>query len=152
MNAVLFDTSVLVPYCVAAHPHRARALAVVAESTQSSLECWIALHSLAETFAVLSAMPLSPRLAPDQALLLIEMEILPHFSMVSPSIDAYREAMADMARVGRSGGAVYDALIFQAARTIGASRLYTFNEKHFRPLSRVGESLEIVCPALPNSR
>ncbi|CDH47108.1 type II toxin-antitoxin system VapC family toxin [Candidatus Contendibacter odensensis] len=152
MNAVLFDTSVLVPYCVAAHPHRVRALAVVAESTQSSLECWIALHSLAETFAVLSAMPLNPRLAPDQALLLIEMEILPHFSIVSPSIDAYREAMADMARVGRSGGAVYDALIFQAARTIGASRLYTFNEKHFRPLLREGESLEIVCPALPNSR
>jgi predicted nucleic acid-binding protein len=87
----------------------------------------MALHSLAETFAVLSAMPLNPRLAPDQALLLIEMEILPHFSMVSPSIDAYRAAMADMARVGRSGGAVYDALIFQAARTIGASRLYTFN-------------------------
>lgn len=72
MNAVLFDTSVLVPYCVAAHPHRARALAVVAESTQSGLECWIALHSLAETFAVLSAMPLNPRLAPDQALLLID--------------------------------------------------------------------------------
>jgi predicted nucleic acid-binding protein len=152
MNAVLFDTSVLVPYCVAAHPHRARALAVVAESTQSSLECWIALHSLAETFAVLSAMPLNPRLAPNQALLLIEMEILPHFSMVSPSIDTYQEAMVDMARVGRSGGAIYDALIFQAARTIGASRLYTFNEKHFRPLLREGESLEIVCPALPNSR
>jgi predicted nucleic acid-binding protein len=84
--------------------------------------------------------------------LLIELEILPHFAMVSPSIDAYRAAMADMARVGRSGGAVYDALIFQAARTIGASRLYTFNEKHFRPLLREGESLEIVCPALPDSR
>lgn len=152
MSAVLFDTSVLVPYCIAAHPHRERALAAVAESTRSGIECWIALHSLAEAFAVLSTLPLNPRLTSDQALLLIEMEILPHFSVVSPSMEAYRQAMVDVARVGRSGGAVYDALIFQAARMIGASRLYTFNDKHFRPLLRESDSLAIVSPALPESQ
>jgi predicted nucleic acid-binding protein len=151
MSVVLFDTSVLVSYCVAAHPHRAKALAAVAESTQSGVECWMALHSLAETFAVLSAMPLKPRLSSEQTLMLIELEILPRFSIVSPSIDAYRSAMTDMVRVGRSGGAVYDALILQAARTIEASRLYTFNEKHFRPLLRDEDVLEIVCPALPDA-
>jgi predicted nucleic acid-binding protein len=71
MSAVLFDTSVLVSYCVASHPHRARALDVIAKSMQSGIECCIALHSLAETFAVLSALPLKPRLSADQVLLLI---------------------------------------------------------------------------------
>lgn len=77
---------------------------------------------------------------------LIEMEILPYFIIVPSSIENYRQAMVDIARVGRSGGAIYDALILQAARSINASRLYTFNDKHFRPLLHEDESLEIVCP------
>jgi predicted nucleic acid-binding protein len=146
MNAVLFDTSVLVPYCVATHPHRARALAVVAESLRSGMDNCVALHSLAETFAVLSALPVNPRISADQAMFLIEMEIVRYFSVVLLSVDDYRQAMTDVARVGRGGGAIYDALILQAARNIGASQLYTFNDKHFRPLLEEGEPLEIVCP------
>ncbi|MFZ1641602.1 MAG: PIN domain-containing protein [Candidatus Contendobacter sp.] len=146
MNTVLFDTSVLVPYCIAAHAHRVRAWAAVAESTRSGMDCCISLHSLAETFAVLSALPINPRISTDQAMFLIEMEILQRFSTVPLSVDAYRQAMIDVARVGRSGGAMYDALILQAARNVGASRLYTFNDKHFRPLLREGELLEVICP------
>jgi predicted nucleic acid-binding protein len=77
---------------------------------------------------------------------LIEMEIVRYFSVVLLSVDDYRQAMTDVARVGRGGGAIYDALILQAARNIGASQLYTFNDKHFRPLLEEGEPLEIVCP------
>jgi len=146
MSAVLFDTSVLVPHCVIAHPHRMQALAVIAESKRSGNDCCISLHSLAETFAVLSALPINPRISAEKALFLIEMEILQYFIIVPLSVDAYRQAMVDVARVGRSGGAIYDALILQSARSINASRLYTFNDKHFRSLLQDGESLEIICP------
>lgn len=146
MSTFLFDTSVLVPRCIITHPHRMRALAAIAESTQSGNDCCISMHSLAETFAVLSALPINPRISAEKALFLIETEILQYFVVVPLSVDAYRQAMADIARVGRSGGAIYDSLILQAARNINASRLYTFNEKHFRPLLQDGEFLEIVCP------
>jgi predicted nucleic acid-binding protein len=146
MNTVLFDTSVLIPRCIIAHPHRTQALAAIAKSKDSDHDCCISLHSLAETFAVLSALPINPRISAEKALFLIEMEILPYFTIVPLSIENYRQAMVDIARVGRSGGAIYDALILQAARSINASRLYTFNDKHFRPLLHKDESLEIVCP------
>jgi len=146
MSAVLFDTSVLVPYCIATHPHRVPALAAVAESVRLNMNSYLSLHSLAEAFAVLSALPINPRISADQAMFLIEMEVLRHFAVVPLSIDDYRQAMAEIARIERSGGAIYDALILQAARSINALRLYTFNDKHFRPLLRNGESLEIIRP------
>jgi predicted nucleic acid-binding protein len=104
------------------------------------------LHSLAETFAVLSALPINPRISADQAMFLIEKEILQNFFTVPLSVGAYRQAMIDIARAGRGGGAMYDALILQAARNVGASRLYTFNDKHFQPLLRDGEPLRVICP------
>jgi len=146
VSTVLFDTSVLVAHCVIAHPHRVRAQAAIMESKQSGDDCYIALHSLAETFAVLSSLPVNPRISSEEALFLIEMEILCSFIVVPLSIDGYRQAMAEITRVGRSGGAIYDALILQAARSINSSRLYTFNEKHFRPLLQNNESLKIICP------
>jgi len=91
MSAVLFDTSVLVPHCVIAHPHRMQALAVIAESKRSGNNCCISLHSLAETFAVLSALPINPRISAEKALFLIEMEILQYFIIVPLSVDAYRQ-------------------------------------------------------------
>ena len=106
----------------------------------------ISLHSLAETFAVLSALPINPRISADQAIFLIEKEILQNFLTVPLSVGDYRQAMSDVARAGRSGGAIYDALILQAARNVGASKLYTFNDKHFQSLLREGEPLQIICP------
>ncbi|HRZ52856.1 MAG TPA: PIN domain-containing protein [Candidatus Contendobacter sp.] len=146
MSLVLFDTSVLVPCCIATHAHRARAWAIVAESAKSGMDRCISLHSLAETFAVLSALPINPRISADQAIFLIEKEILQNFLTVPLSVGDYRQAMSDVARAGRSGGAIYDALILQAARNVGASKLYTFNDKHFQSLLREGEPLQIICP------
>lgn len=146
MSEILFDTSVLVAYCVAAHPHQARAWAVVMETAQRGAKGFVSLHSLAEMFAVLSALPINPRISPEQAMFLIDMEILRRFIPVPLSADDYRQAIADSVRAGRSGGAVYDTLIIQAARKVGATQLYTFNDKHFRSLLREGESLEIICP------
>ena len=146
MSSALFDTSVLVPCCIATHAHRARAWAVVTESGESGMDRCISLHSLAETFAVLSALPINPRISADQAIFLIENEILQNFFTVPLSVGDYRQAMNDVARAGRGGGAIYDALILQAARNVGASRLYTFNDKHFQPLLREGEPLRVIRP------
>lgn len=146
MNPVLFDTSVLVPYCIAAHAHRARAWAAVAESAKSGMDPCMSLHSLAETFAVLSALPINPRISADQAIFLIEKEILQNFFTIPLSVGDYRQAMIDVARAGRGGGAMYDALILQTARNVSASRLYTFNDKHFQPLLREGEPLQVIRP------
>lgn len=71
MSVDLFDTSVLVPYCIAAHAHRTQAWAAVAQSARSGIDCCISLHSLAETSAVLSALPINPRISADQAMFLI---------------------------------------------------------------------------------
>ncbi len=44
----------------------------------------------------------------------------------------YVEAIDGLARLGHSGGMIYDALILGCARKAKARRIYTLNPRHFR--------------------
>jgi predicted nucleic acid-binding protein len=68
----LFDTSVIVSGIVESHPMHAKCLTWLQRAKAGGFDCFVASHSLAETFAVLTSLPVKPRISPLVAQKLIE--------------------------------------------------------------------------------
>jgi predicted nucleic acid-binding protein len=128
---VLLDTSVLVAAIVEAHPAHERALPWLARSRSGDVETLVCAHSAAETFAVLSTLPLSPRIGPGLARQLVRKNVLTGSRVVTLAARDYEAVIDDLGDLGVSGGAVYDALIARAAAKANADLLLTLNPKHF---------------------
>jgi predicted nucleic acid-binding protein len=129
---VLLDTSVLVAALVEPHPEHMRALPWLTKSKSKSNESVMSSHTVAELFAVLSTLPLSPRISPGLAWRLIHESIEPHVSIISLTSSEYLSVVKHLSDLGLSGGTVYDALIAKAAQKSGADRIVTFNVSDFK--------------------
>jgi predicted nucleic acid-binding protein len=142
---VFFDSSVLVASLVARHPHHPRAMSVVSRALRGQDKAHVAAHGLAETYAVLTTLPVTPRIGPDAAHRLVHENVAVLCEVIALESKEYAEVIAAQAELGISGGAVYDALHAACARKAGVRRLFTFNVSHFR---RVAPDLEerIVAP------
>lgn len=128
---ILFDTSVLVAAIVEAHPAHERALPWLARGRSGKIELVVAAHSAAETFAVLSTMPLSPRIGAGLARQLVRENVLSVARVVALSARDYRAVIDELGDLGVAGGAVYDALIARVAVKAKVDQLLTLNPKHF---------------------
>ncbi|MCL7453248.1 MAG: PIN domain-containing protein [Anaerolineae bacterium] len=95
----------------------------------------VAAHSVAELYAVLTALPLRPRVTPEIALQVIERDVLDVLEVVPLSGQDYHSVITSLAEMRVVGGATYDALILQAARKAGAEQLVTLNQADFRRLA-----------------
>ena len=129
---VFADSSVLVAAILESHPWHARALPWLQRARGHEVDLWVAAHSLAETYAVLTAYPAKPRVVPLEALNAIEDGVLSTASVVALTAADYTAALRWVAERGLSGGVVYDAIIVQAARKSGADRILTFDVDDFR--------------------
>ena len=129
---ILLDTSVLVAALVEPHPQHHRALPWLAKAKAEKFELVISSHTIAELYAVLSTLPVSPRITPGLAWRLINESVTPAATMVSLTSSEYLTAVKDMSDLGLSGGAIYDALIVKAAQKANADRILTFNVVDFR--------------------
>jgi predicted nucleic acid-binding protein len=98
----------------------------------------VAAHGIAETYAVLTTLPIVPRIGPDEATKLLRENVLPNFRPVALTAREYERVVTSLAHDGIAGGPVYDAIQVECARKIAAERIYTFNVGHFR---RVGPAL-----------
>lgn len=130
-----FDTSVLVAAVLANHPHHAAAEAALARVHARSEQGLISSHGMAELYAVLTRIPLTPPIYPSEAWQIIERDILPHFEVISLTGDECRETLRACAGDGWTGGRIYDALHLAAARKANCDQIYTFNLRHFRELA-----------------
>jgi predicted nucleic acid-binding protein len=128
----LLDTSTLVAALVDAHPEHERCRPWMEKVCAGNLELVVASHSLAELFAVLSTLPVRPRLTPALARRLVRENVERHATIVTLSAADYRAVLDDLAERGLSGGVVYDALIARAAVRAGADRLVTLNSRDLR--------------------
>lgn len=108
MSRLALDTSVSVPFLVrshAAHDTVSRRL----DGTETVLTA----HSLAETYSVLTRLPGDARLAPADAVRLIDANMGPTILLTD---DVARDVHRRLARLAIAGGAVYDALVGLAAK------------------------------------
>jgi len=141
---VLFDASVLVPALLPSHPMHGQAYPSLERALRGQLQIVLAAHTLAETYAVLSTLPVHPRIGPDQARHLVR-QVTRAAQVVSLSAADYLGVLDAVAERGLTGGVIYDALLVQAAKKARADRLLTLDRTDFLRLWPEGES-KIVSP------
>ena len=137
----LFDTSVLVAASVEGHPMHRRALPWLKRARSGEVELHVAAHSLAETYAVLTALPIRPRISPTTAARIIRENIEKSAKLVALTASEYRGVIHDLAVLGVSGGVVYDAIIARSAAKAGVECLLTLNPDDFIRAWPEGEKL-----------
>jgi predicted nucleic acid-binding protein len=144
---VFCDTSVLVAASLVDHPDYLRAAAALDRIRRGDDTGFASAHALAETFSVLSRMPTSPKLQPQDVLAILEREIIPHFVFVALQPQDYPEAIRDLVALGLGGGRIYDLLHLRAASKLTVDRIYTYNDKEWKALAP--ELATLICPPPP---
>ncbi len=137
---ILFDTSVLLAAIVEPHPLHQTAFLWLKRARWQEFDMLVASHTLAELYAVLTTLPISPRITPGSASHLIHSNIENIAKIVSLSASDYFVLIKRMANLGLSGGVMYDALITRAAEKSGADKVLTFNLDDFKRVWPEGEA------------
>ncbi len=128
----LFDTSVIVAALVESHPMHQRAFPWLKQAKANEFELIVASHTIAELYAVLSILPIKPRISPIIAWKLIHENIEATGKIVSLTPAEYLSVIKQLSRLGLAGGITYDALIAKVAKKTKVERLLTLNTDHFK--------------------
>ena len=128
---VLFDTSVIIAAMVESHPKHQRALPWLQRGKREEFELVVAAHTLAESYAVLTTLPIKPRIATGIARRLINENIEQIARVVSLTPADYKTIIKQLSEKGMAGRIIYDALIARAAVKSKVDRLLTLNANHF---------------------
>jgi predicted nucleic acid-binding protein len=136
----LFDTNLLIAGAFLNHEWNSLAAKQLEQVFDKKIIGCICAHSIAEFYAVATRYPKTPMPAPIAQEFLDD--TLKHFEITELGASDYNAVIARVSNLSLVGGAIFDALIAQAALKAGADQLLTFNPKHF---SRLGEDVaEIV--------
>jgi predicted nucleic acid-binding protein len=105
---------------------------------EKNADCHTAWHCCLEFYAVTTRLPVEYRLRQDDALSLLETQILGRFTVHGLHDSSFRATIQDAARERIAGGRMYDAHIAAVARQAGARLFITENPRHFAQLERHG--------------
>lgn len=131
---VAFDTSVLVAGLVEGHPEFSRAAPWLDAVDRGEVEAVWTTHAYAETWSVLTRLPLADRL--DPATVNEILRVLVAGNPPEPlTLTDYLESASRCAAAGVRSGAIFDALHLVLAERCGADALLTLNVKDFTRLS-----------------
>lgn len=142
----LLDTSVLIAAVIEQHSEHSRAFAILEKVQEGKMEGVVSSHSLAEMYSVLTKSPPPFRHSPEQALLVIEENVLKYFHISHLTGDDYASLIREAALSGIHGGTIYDAVLVKSAEKANASRIYTLNLKHFQAISSTDMKARLVSP------
>lgn len=92
------------------------------------------MHTLAELFAVLTALPVKPPISPEHAMLFVD-DIRARLTLISLDSQDYCQTLRAAADQGLAGGRIYDALLLRCARECNAQTIYTWNIRHFEAIA-----------------
>jgi predicted nucleic acid-binding protein len=137
---ILFDTSVLVAAIVRVHPLHERAVPWLKRVKMRRDTGIVSAHTLAELYAILTTLPIQPRISPELARQLIHDNVLNTCQVIPLIQDDYEAVITGLAKRGLIGGVTYDALILRVAAQAQVDVIVTLNEKD---LSRIDPNLAI---------
>lgn len=140
------DTSCIVAAVCAWHSHHRQAAAEMERRFGAREHLATAAHALAEAYAVLTRLPAPHRLAPADALALLEGNFIEGARVVALDAGGYLALLRRAGKESISGGRTYDAIIGECARKAKAAVLLTFNAGHFTSLEAAG--IRVVVPAV----
>lgn len=143
---VFCDTNVLVAAFLANHPQHAAARPVLERVKAGADKGFVAAHSLAESYAVLTRLPGASQVSPSVTLQLISENIIENFELVPLSSREYSRTIEEASLSDVRGGRIYEALLLTAAAKSGAERIYTFNVAHFQSIAPKNLGSQIVAP------
>lgn len=147
MAATFFaDTSCIIAAVCGWHQHHPQAAAEIERRLGARERMATAAHALAEAYAVLTRLPPPHRLAPADALAVLEGNFLQAARVVALDVDGYRTVLRRAGKAGISGGRTYDALIGECAVKAKATVLLTFNAEHFSHLEAA--EVRVVVPSI----
>ena len=139
----LFDTSVIIAALVESHPVHERAFPWIKQARENQFELVVASHTLAELYAVLSTLPLKPRISSSVAWRLIKENVESTAKVISLTPAEYVSTIKRLSDIGLIGGTIYDALIAGVAQKAKVDRLLTLNIDHFKRVWPEGENIII---------
>lgn len=129
---ILLDTSVLVAAMVEAHPAHEKALPWLQRIKKGSDTGLVSAHSVAELYAILTTLPMKPRISPVVAYDLIQRNVYELCEVLPLSAEDYGTIIKHLSENEIAGGVTYDAVILYAAIKGKADRVVTLNESDFR--------------------
>jgi predicted nucleic acid-binding protein len=143
---VFLDTSVLLAGLIDFGPQSAPAQslmhAVAEKRVSSAATAW---HCCLEFYSVATRLPPEFRLAPSDAVLLLDEEVFSRLAVYDlPPADRL-SVLRVAARDGIAGGRLYDSHIAEIARAAGAAVVVTDNRRHF--LSALRYDMRVETPA-----
>ncbi|MCI0378547.1 MAG: PIN domain-containing protein [Gemmataceae bacterium] len=141
----LLDTSTLIAAMLPDHVHHAHALPWLSQAKSGAFEFVCSGHSLAEIYAVLTRLPRTPPIGPDEALRLIQENVSSHARVYSLSSDEYALLIGVLAQNRVIGAAVYDAVIARVGELTSVDYLVTLNVADFQRVWPAGAA-RIVSP------
>lgn len=110
MVKTLFDTSVLVAAFWVDHPKHGICVKLLQQVQNQQIQGFIATHTLAELYSVLTRLPVKNRISPSLAQRLIS-ENLQRFEVINLTNTDYQNVIIKMVNLNLTGGAIYDALV-----------------------------------------
>jgi len=141
--SVFLDTSVLLAGLVDFGPQSAPAQsllhAVAEKRIAGPATAW---HCCLEFFSVATRLPPEFRLAPTDALLLLEEEVFARMAVHDLPASDRVPLLRAAARDRLAGGRIYDAHIAEVARAAGTDVVVTDNRRHFVSALRYGLRVE----------
>lgn len=129
---VLLDTNVFVAALTRQHAQHDVAAAWLRAITHKTHSGFVAAHSLAEIYAILTRLPRDLAVTPELALDAIRRNVLAVCEAVSLSAADYNTLLGHVAALGITGGTIYDALLLHAASLAQVDLVVTMNPRHFR--------------------
>ena len=141
--SVFLDTSVLLAGLIELGPQSTPAHLVLHAVAESKMKRVVtAWHCCLEFFSVATRLPAEYRLAPGDAVRLIEEEICARMEVHDLPAGERLPMLRAAAAEGIGGGRIYDTYIAEVARTTGAQVIVTDNRRHFLAALRHGIRVE----------
>ena len=143
---VFVDTNLLVAAFYESHPHHHAARPILERVRAGKDEGFVAAHSLAEGYSVMTRLPGESQTLAAVAWQLISENVVNHFTIVHLSGREYVEILTKASKDGIEGGKTYDLLILAAAEKSNCTRILTLNVRHFQSLAGDHLRSKIVAP------
>lgn len=104
---------------------------------------------MAETWSVLTRLPLKPGLSAERARRVVE-SLRSHLQLIEPTAETYHQALDRCAQKGLTSGVIFDALHLVTAETADADLMLTFNPRDFERLREESVPRILVPPEPPS--
>jgi predicted nucleic acid-binding protein len=144
--SVFFDTSVLLAGLIDFGPRSAPAQSLLHAAAEKRVPSpTTAWHCCLEFFSVATRLPPEFRLAPADAIVLLDQEVFARMAVHDLPAAERTSMLRAAAHDGVAGGRIYDAHIAEVARAARAAVIVTDNRRHF--LSALRYDMRVETPA-----